>query len=1020
MVARIIAFALSQRLLVALAALGLAAAGVAALFRLPIDAFPDISTTQTKIILKAPGMTPEEVESRIVVPIEQELLGIPNQTILRSMSKYGIADITLEFTDATDVYWARQQVSERLAGVMPDLPASVSGGLAPIATPLSDVYMFTVEGASPLEERRALIDWVIRPRLRTIDGVADINALGGFVRTYEVTPDMTALVARGLTIDALREALDKNNRGDGAGRVTAGEESLPIRIDSTVRSLADIAGIAIGSAHGGVIRVSDVAEVHYGTLTRYGAVTRNGVAEAAQGIVVALRGANARSVVNLVRAELAEIGKTLPKGVTIVPFYDRGALVDRATGTVTNALLEASVLIVILLVLFLGNARASIVVTLILPMAALATFLVMERVGLSANLMSLGGLAVAIGMLVDAAVVVVENVESRLGDPNRDSRAPLQHVIYRAVKEVATPVIGGVIIIAVVFLPLLTLQGLEGKLFRPVALTIVIALVASLVLSFTVIPVLASFALRDGAHREPWLMRVITPGFTRMFDWAVRRQRLVLGAAGLAIVAALALFPFLGKAFIPRLDEGDIIMQVAKLPSISLEDSARIDLDFQREVLRTTPEVRNVIARLGSDELGLDPMSLNDTDTFLELKPEAEWRGSKEQIIESLRKVGEAFPGIAVGFTQPIEMRTSDMLTGTRGDVAVKIFGPDIEVLDRIALAIQAAIERIRGAVDVLYVTNDSMQYLRIDLDRTVLGATGVDAEHVQSELRALVEGEQVGSVLDKGRRVPLVIRGSPEFRNDIGRIGATPVSLGAAFGTPLAASASLSVIQGPVKVERENSSRFSVVTANVRGRDLVGFVEEARASVAGSLSLPVGYRLEWGGEFENQQRAASRLLLVVPVALAFVFLLLFATLGSVRQAILVLANIPFALVGGIVALWIAREYLSVPASIGFIALMGIAVLNGLVLVSYFNQLIERGTSLNDAIRTGVLRRLRPVLMTATITAFGLVPLLFATGPGAEVQRPLAVVVTGGLVSSTALTLFVLPILFRRFGMQRQ
>ncbi|HPF28110.1 MAG TPA: CusA/CzcA family heavy metal efflux RND transporter, partial [Steroidobacteraceae bacterium] len=730
-------------------------------------------------------------------------------------------------------------------------------------------------------------------------------------------------------------------------------------------------------------------------------------------------GANARTVVAGVRAELAEIAKTLPEGIEIVPFYDRSALVDRATGTVTKALLEAAVLIIILLVLFLGDLRAALVVTLALPLAALATFLVMERVGLSANLMSLGGLAVAIGMLVDAAVVVVENVVARLGDPVRNERKPVLHVIFRAVKEVAAPVIGGIMIIAVVFLPLLTLQGLEGKLFRPVALTIVIALVASLLLSFTVIPVLASLVLRREAHQDPWLMRKLTPPFMRLLDWSMVHSKVVLGVAAAGVVAALVAFPFLGKSFIPTLDEGDVLVQIAKLPSISLEDSARIDLDVQREIFRTTPEVKNIIARLGSDELGLDPMSLNDTDTFLELKPASEWRGSKDEIIASLREVGASFPGLAFGFTQPIEMRVSEMLTGTRGDVAVKIFGPELDELNRLALAIQAALQDIGGAEDVMYLANDSMQYVRVDLDRTVLGATSGNAENVQRELRALVEGERIGSVLTGGRRVPLMIRGSDDYRQSIESIGAAPVGGEAGAGTPLTVTAGLSVTQGPVKLERENSSRFSVVTANVEGRDLVGFVEEARAAVAAAVPLPAGYRLTWGGEFQNQQRAAARLALVVPIALGFVFLLLFATLGSLRQATLVLANIPFALVGGIAALAVSGEYLSVPASIGFIALMGIAVLNGLVLVGYFNQLLARGVSLADTVRGGVLRRLRPVLMTASITAFGLVPLLFATGPGSEVQRPLAVVVIGGLITSTALTLIVLPILFRRFGLSR-
>lgn len=1019
MISRLIAFGLAQRLLILLVAVGLTVGGLLAVRSLSIDAFPDISTPQVKIILKAPGMTPEEVEIRIVTPIEQELLGIPNQTLLRSMSKYGIADITLEFVDSTDVYWARQQVSERLAGLLQDLPDAVSGGLAPIATPLSDVYMFTLEGDASLEERRALLDWVIRPRLRTLEGVADINALGGLVRTYEVAPDAASLAAHGLSIDDLRTAIDNNNRGDGAGRVAAGEESLPIRVDSTVKSLDDLAAIALISNRQGVVRVGDVADVRFGTLTRYGAVTRNGVGETTQGIVVALRGANAREVVSRVRAELDLIAKTLPPEIRIVPFYDRGVLVDRAIGTVAKALLESGLLIVVLLVLFLGNVRAALVVAIVLPLSALATFVVMQRVGLSANLMSLGGLAIAIGMLVDAAVVVVENIVARVSDTQRGTRLPLLHVVYRATNEVAVPVLGGITIIAVVFLPLLTLQGLEGRLFGPVALTIVIALSASLLLSFTAIPVLSSFLLGAGVHDEPWLMRKLTPPFMRLFERAAANEQSVQVGAAMSVVAALALFPFLGKSFIPTLDEGDVLLQFTKLPSISLEDSVRIDLDIQREMMKAAPEVKNIIARLGSDELGLDPMSLNDTDTFLELRPTSEWRGDKEDIIQSLRHAAGRFPGIAVGFTQPIEMRVSEMLTGSRGDVAVKIFGGDIAELNRAALAVQESLAKVPGAQDVLYVANDSMQYLKVDLDPTALGAVGRDAEHVQTELRALVEGDRLGSVIENGRRIPLVIRGDRSYRNNIGAVAAVPIASSERVATPLESGARFSVTQGPVKVERENSSRFAVVTANVKDRDLVGFVDEARTAVERSVALPIGYHLKWGGEFENQQRAAARLGIVVPVALGLVFLLLFATLGNLRQSVLVLANIPFALVGGLLALAVTREYLSVPASIGFIALMGIAVLNGLVLVSYFNQLLARGLPLADAIASGVRRRLRPVLMTASITAFGLVPLLFATGPGSEIQRPLAVVVTGGLVSSTLLTLVVLPVLFRRYGVAR-
>lgn len=1016
MVARLIAVALTQRLLVSLAALSLVAAGIWSLQKLPIDAFPDVSTTQVKIIMKAPGMTPEEVETRIVAPIEQELLGIQRQTMLRSISKYGIADITLDFDDSTDMYWARQQVAERLATAFPDLPDTVSGGLAPITTPLSDVLMFTLEGPVSLEEKRALIDWVIRPRLRTLEGVADINALGGRVRTFEVTPDAAALAAANLRIADLREALQANNRGDGAGRLTAGEESLPIRVDATAKSLDDIAVIPVGKAGHHLIRVGDVSVVRLSTLTRYGAVTRNGEGETAQGIVLALRGANAREVIGRVRAELDAIAPSLPQGVRIVPFYDRGQLVNRATWTVGKALIEAAVLVVILLVMFLGDLRAALVVTLILPLAALTTFIVMGQVGLSANLMSLGGLAIAIGMLVDAAVVVVENIVAKQAESRATSRLPGLHIVYRAVTEVAVPVIGGIFIISVVFLPLLTLQGLEGKLFRPVALTIVIALLASLVLSLTVIPVLASLLLRSGHHAEPWLLRRIEAPFLRMFDAASRSERVVYGAVATAIAAAVVIFPFLGKSFIPTLDEGDVLAQFVKPPSISLEEATRIDLAFQRRVLAEVPEVKSIVARAGSDELGLDPMGLNDTDTFLQLKDASAWRGSKDLIVADIRRIAADFPGVELNITQPIEMRVSEMLTGTRGDVAIKIFGSDLNQLNQLALQVESLVSRIEGAEDVTYVANDSLQYLRVDLDRNALGAIGMDIQSVQSQLRAMIEGERVGTVLVDGRRIPLVIRGSGDLQRDLMSFAAVPIATGPSGSTPLAATARLEVTEGPIKVERENSSRFAAVLANVRGRDLVGFVDEARSLVAREVQLPAGYRITWGGAFENQQRASARLRIVVPVALLLVLLLLFATLGSVRQALLVLCNIPFALVGGVFALAIAREYLSVPASVGFIALMGIAVLNGLVLVSYFNQLLARGLTPCQAVLQGVRRRLRPVLMTASITAFGLVPLLFATGPGSEIQRPLAIVVIGGLISSTALTLIVLPILFKRFG----
>ena len=1015
MLARLIALSLAQRMLVLVLTVLLVGLGVRAAGELSIDAFPDVSSTQVKLILKAPGMTPEEVEARIVAPIEQELLGIPHQVILRSQSKYAIADITLDFEEGTDVYWARQQVSERLASVMKDLPASVSGGLAPATTPLGEVFMFTIEGPLSLMEKRTLLEWTIRPQLRNIPGVADVNSLGGRAQSFEVVPDPVALAARRISLTQLRQALEANNRSDGAGRLASGEESLLIRSDASIRSLSDLEAISVANRDGVAVTVGQVASVRVGALTRYGAVTQNGREEAVEGLVLAMRGANAQQLVGQVRARLAELAPTLPSGTSVSVFYDRGNLVARAVDTVARALLEATVLVLLLLYVFLGNVRAALVVACILPLSALCTFVLMRQYGLSANLMSLGGLAIAIGMLVDAAVVVVENIEAHSAEARPG--ASRLHVIYRAVRDVAVPVTAGMVIIMLVFLPLLTLQGLEGKLFAPVALTIIFALAASLLLSLTVIPVLASLLLKPGHEATPRLVQRMEAAYQAVLGWAFVRQRRVAAAALAALALAVGLFLVVGKSFMPVLDEGDIIMQIEKLPSVSLDESVRLDMAIQRRILQQVPEVQRVVARAGADELGLDPMGLNETDTFLVLKPRAEWRHpDKEVLIDALRRATADFPGVNISFTQPIEMRTSEMLSGVRGDLAVKVIGPDSATLGGLAARIAEVLRRIPGSEDVQTVKNEGVRYLQVDIDRRAAGRLGLDAETVQADLRMLIEGQVAGVVIEGGKRLPLLVRGgggqtlTPQLLEQL----RLPLADGQAI--PLTQLASLRQVDGPVKIERENSSRLAVVRANVRGRDLVGFVEQARRDVAAQVKLPSGYRLVWAGQFENQQRAAARLAVVVPVALALIFLLLFSTLGSVRQALLVFANIPFALIGGVVALALSGQYLSVPASVGFIALMGIAVLNGLVMISYFNQLLARGMPLAEVVLQGAVRRFRPVMMTACITGLGLVPLLLASGPGSEIQKPLAIVVFGGLLSATALTLILLPLLFRRYG----
>ena len=1017
MLSRLIAFSLRQRLLVLLAVLALAGAGLRAYLQLPIDAYPDISPTQVKLILKAPGMTPEEVESRVVAPLEMELLGVPGAVMLRSTAKYAIADVTLDFAPGTDIYWARQQVAERYANVTDVLPADVGGGLAPIATPLSDVFMFTIEGGGlTLQEKRSLLDWTIRPALRTVPGVADVNALGGEAKSFVVVPDRARLLANGLRLRDLVDALERNNRNDGAGRLRAGENALIVRVEGALVDAADIGNVVLKPGMPPV-RVRDVASVRTEAMTRYGAVTRDGRGEAVEGIVGALRGVDASKLVHATEARLQALAPSLPPGVRVVPFYNRSELIERAVATVRSALVEATVLVVVLLLLFLGELRAALVVSLMLPLAALFTFLLMQLTGQTANLMSLGGLAIAIGMLVDAAVVVVENTVTRLQPDARGAHLPRLHRVFDATREVAVPVAAGMLIIALTFLPLLTLEGLEGKLFAPVALTIVFALAASLLLSLTFIPVLSSLLLRSHAHHEPWLMRQVDRLYRPLLDAVLARPRRALVPALVALVLGGVAYLGVGKSFMPTMDEGDILVQIAKSPAISLERSAALDLAVERAIKAQVPEVEHVVARLGSDELGLDPMGLNETDMFLKLRPKSEWRvADKDWLVDELRKVLRGFPGVDIGFTQPIEMRVSEMLTGSRGDLAIKIFGPDLYALGALAQQAAAAVGRVPGAQDVITQAVEGVDYLQVVVDPVAAGRNGLSVSDVQDELRAQIDGIRAGTVIEPGARTPILVRGGDEVRLSEQRFRLMRIALPDGSDIPLSSVARLDAGSGPVKVGREQGSRYALVQANVEGRDLVGFVEDAKAALAREVRLPPGYRMEWGGQFENQQRAARRLGLVVPVALAVIFLVLFMTFGSLRQALLILGNIPFALVGGVLALWASGQYLSVPASVGFIALLGIAVLNGLVLVTCFNQLHDAGLPLHEVVRRGALQRVRPVLMTASITALGLVPLLLATGPGSEIQRPLAVVVIGGLVTSTALTLLLLPILYRRYG----
>ncbi len=1021
MLSRFLQFFLVQRTLVVLMVLALTVGGWQAFQKMPIDAFPDVSPSQVKIIFKAPGMTPGEVEQRIIAPLEQELLGLPKQKILRSLAKFGLADITLDFEEGTDIYWARQLVSERLSGI--DLPMGVTGGMAPLSTPLSDVFMFTIEGDTlDNMQKRDLLDWVIRPALRSVPGVADVNMLGGLSKTFVIKPDYQKLTGFQVSLEQLIQAVEENNQNDGAGRLNQGEEVLLVRTQGSLTSIEDIEEVVVVYQNEVAVTVKDLADVEIDALYRNGAVTQSGKSEAVQGLVMALKGVNARDVISGVEARLKELDSAFPKGIEVSVFYSRSELVNTAIFGVSKALLEAVVLVFVVLMIFLGNVRAAITVALILPLAALMTFILMRWFGLSANIMSLGGLAIAVGMLVDAAVVVVENIVAHQEEDAQKTQGklPKMHIIFRALREVSVPVIAGILIIMTVFLPLLTLEGLEGKLFVPVALTIIFALGSSLLLSLTIIPTLSSFILGKPSHQEPWLIRKLVKVYKPTLIWSLAHDKVIVGGAILSLVFAGFVYTQVGKTFIPQMDEGTVILQIEKSPSISLAASNAMDLRIQKAVMEKVPEVVRIVARVGSDEIGMDPMSLNDTDTFLIFKPKDEWRmETKEALIEEIRQVLEMqFPGINYAFTQPIQMRVDEMLTGARGDLAIKIFGDNPEELNEVAKKMVSTVGTIEGAEDVFTSNNDGLRYLQLKVNRQMAGRLGLSVNQVEKLLRTQINGLEVGTLYEGIRRIPLMVRAPESYKASTFEMLQQPITVETPEGMRsiiLNQLVDAVEVDGPVSIKREQSKRFSVVVANVTGRDLVGFVDEAKQKAA-TLDIPAGYYFEWGGKFENQQRAAQKLAIVVPVALVLIFLILFSTFRSIPQAVMVLVNVPFALIGGIIALWITGEYLSVPASVGFIALLGIAVLNGVVMVTYFNQLVAKGLEISQVVVEGALRRLRPVLMTASIAALGLVPLVFATGPGSEIQRPLAIVVIGGLISSTLLTLLILPIIYKRFG----
>lgn len=1027
MIHRLIEFALKQRVLILIATIFIAALGVYAFQQLPIDAFPDVTNIQVQVITETPGRSPVEVEQFITYPIEVQMTGLPQLIELRSLSKFGLSMVTIVFEDNVDIYFARQLVLERLIEAREKLPEGAEPAMGPISTGLGEIYQYTLEKSATSQETnleslmklRTIQDWIVRPILKTVPGVTDVNAFGGFVKQYHVLIDPDRLKKYDLTLREVFESVAENNNNAGGNILEHSSERYLIRGVGLIKDMQDIRNIVVRSHEGTPIYIKDVAEVKTGPEVRQGAFVKDGKGEAVAGIVMMIRGGSGKEVVAGVKEKVDEINRSsvLPDGIKIKPFYDRTDLVKACIKTVTKALGEGGILVIAILFLFLGNVRSALIVAVTLPLSALTTFIAMRQIGLSANLMSLGGLAIAIGMIVDGSVVIVENIYRHLSEKFAAKTAPdkgaLLHVVLEASREVARPVVFGIAIIIIVFLPLFTLQGLEGKMFAPMAYTICIALLASLVFSLTVAPVLASLFLKAGSEKDVFLLRWAKRIYLPSLRWALDHRMPVIVTSTVALILSLLLFPFLGTEFIPSLDEGSLTPQVIRLPSISLPESIEMEKKVQQALLKF-PEVETVISKIGSAEIATDPMGPNVSDPIVVLKDKKEWKSAKnkEDLVDKMRVELEKIPGVAYNISQPIALRVDELISGVKSQIAIKLFGDDMGILETKAEEISKVISTIRGVTDLRVEQTAGQPYITIEIDRGKIARYGINVAEIQEIIETAIGGKAATQVFEGEKRFDVVSRFPEEKRNHIEVIGNILVSSPTGARIPLSELAKLSLTEGPVQISRENSKRRIVVELNVEGRDIGGLVAESQKKIQQSIKLPEGYYITWGGAFENQQRAMRRLMIIVPLTIGLIFFLLFSTFNSFRYAGLIIMNLPFALIGGVLALFLAGLYLSVPASVGFIALFGVAVLNGVVLVSYMNQLMETGMPLREAIVSACERRLRPVLMTALVAILGLIPMLFASGPGSEIQKPLATVVIGGLLSSTLLTLLVLPTLY--------
>ncbi|HEY0928806.1 MAG TPA: CusA/CzcA family heavy metal efflux RND transporter [Gemmatimonas sp.] len=1008
---------LKQRLLVAFLVVLLVGVGVWSTLRLPIDAVPDVTNVQVQINTNAAALSPLEVERQITLPVELSMFGLPALEEIRSISKFGLSQVTVVFQEGTDIYFARQQVQERLQQAREDIPSTIGQPeMGPISSGLGEVFQYAIVASDRVQhdaiELRTLQDWVVATQLRSVPGVAEVNSFGGYTKQYEVLVRPEALLQYGLTLRQVLDAVSANNQNAGGGYLTQGAEQLVIRGVGQVQSLDQIRGIVVTSRDGTPVRIGDIADVEIGSAIRQGAVTKNGGGEVVTGIVMMRMGANARTVVADVKERFAAAARSLPSGVELIPFYDRTALIERTIGTVERNLVEGAVLVVAVLFLLLGNLRAAIIVALAIPLSMLFAVSLMVKMGIAGSLMSLG--AIDFGLVVDGSVVMVENSMRRLG--HRKEGESFARTVLDACVEVGRPVLFGVGIIIVVYLPILTLEGVEGKMFRPMALTVVFALLGSLLITFLVTPVLVSTLLRGKVEeKDVWFIRRAKAIYEPALEWALARQRRVLAGSGVAVLLALAATPFLGAEFIPRLDEGAFALQVLRLPSVSLEESVRQTTQLEQVLLKQFPdEVQDIVAKTGRPEIATDPMGVNISDIFVMLHPEERWKAAKNKAeLESKMSAAlSEIPGLVFSFSQPIELRVNELIAGVRSDLAIKIYGDDLQQLGQIADRVVASVSKLPGAAGFKAQQLDGLPQLQIAVIPEQLARHGINAADVMQSVEA-IGGVPVSQVLEGQRRFDLVVRFPASARVSPASVGALLVSAPGGERVPVATLARVEVVNGPAEVSHENGSRLVIIEGNVRGRDIGGFVADVRALFDdGTIRLPPGYRPEFGGQFENLERASARLALVVPLSLLLIFVLLFATFQSVRQAALVFTGIPLATVGGVLALFLRGMPFSISAGVGFIALFGIAVLNGVVMVSCMNDLRTEGRALAVAVREGGMMRLRPVLMTALVASLGFIPMAISSGAGAEVQRPLATVVIGGLVTSTMLTLLVLPMMY--------